>query len=316
MKVARSIGLREVRLEDLPEPALPDDGVVCRVLASGVCGSDVNDAYIAPKLPAVLGHEVVGEVVAAGPRARGVETGARVVVQHHVPCGACETCRAGRETLCRQFRSTNIDPGGFAERVAVRGPLVGELLDIDGLDPAVGTFAEPLGCALRALGRAGVGGDDALLVCGLGSAGLLVTAASRAGATYVSEPRPERRAHAAAPDHAGEPVDVAIVCTPAADAIAYAVDALRPGGRLLLYATPPAEGAPAPVDWWALFRRELTVLTSWGAGPPDVRAALALLASGEVDPRPWITHRVALEETGRALELQRSGEAIKVVISP
>jgi L-iditol 2-dehydrogenase len=317
MKVARSVGVREVRLEDAPEPDPGDDGVVCRVLACGVCGSDVSDAYVAPKLPGVLGHEVVGEVMAAGPRAGAVEVGARVVVHHHVPCGTCATCRAGHETLCSQFRSARIDPGGFAERVGVPGALLGELLPIDGLDPAVASFAEPLGCALRALRRARVGPGDALLVSGLGCAGLLVTAAARAGSVYVREPRPERRAHAVrAREHAGEPVDVAFVCTPAPAAAAEAAAALRPGGRLLLYATPPAPPVPPPVDWWTLFTRELTVLTSWSASPADVREALALLVSGAVDPRPWITHRLGLEETGRALEMARSGEALKAVICP
>jgi L-iditol 2-dehydrogenase len=322
MRVARSVGVREVRVEDVPDPEPADDGVVCRVLACGVCGSDVNDAYVAAKLPAVLGHEVVGEVEAAGPRARGVAVGARVVVHHHVPCGECETCRAGHETLCPRFRATNIDPGGFAERVAVGGELLGELLAIDGLEPAVATFAEPLGCALRALRRAGVRREDTLLVAGLGCAGLLVSAAAgaaQARTVYVREPREDRRAHAlalGARPHEGEPADVAFVCTPAPAAIADAVAALKPGGRLLVYATPPAAGAPVPVDWWSLFTRELTVLTSWGAGPADMREALALLAGGGVDPRPWITHRLGLEDTGRALDMQRSGETLKAVICP
>jgi len=319
MRVARSIGMRDVRVEDAPDPALAEDGVVGVVLACGVCGSDVNEAYVAPKLPTVLGHEVVAEVVAAGPGARGAEVGARYVVHHHVPCGECETCRAGHETLCPRFRSTNIAPGGFAERVSIGPELLGELLAIDGLDPAVATFAEPLGCALRALRRAEVAAGDELLVCGLGCAGLLVTAAARADAVFVREPQADRRAHAlalGAREHAGEPVDVAFVCTPAPEAVADAVGALKPGGRLLVYATPPAPGTPVPVDWWSLFTRELTVRTSWGAGPADMREALALLASGGVDPRPWITHRLGLEDTGRALELQRTGEALKSVICP
>jgi L-iditol 2-dehydrogenase len=135
----------------------------------------------------------------------------------------------------------------------------------------------------------------------------------------VSEPRDDRRAHAlalGAREHGGEPVDAAFVCTPEPAAAAYALAALKPGGRLLLYATPPAPPAPPPVDWWSLFTRELTVLTSWGAGPADMRAALALLVSGGVDPRPWITHRVGLDETGRALAMQRSGETLKTIVVP
>ena len=319
MRVARSVALHEVVLDEAPDPVAGADGVVCRVLACGVCGSDVSDAYVARKLPTVLGHEVVGEVEAVGARVRGVEVGERVIVHHHAPCGRCPVCLSGRETLCPTFRATALEPGGFAERVRVSGPLIDELLPIDPLDPVIATFAEPLGCALRALDRAGVSPADELLVCGLGCSGLLVTAAARARRIFVREPRAERRDHAlalGAREHGGEPVDVAFVCTAAPAAVAEAVAALRPGGRLLLYATPPAAGTPLPVDWHEHFTRELTVLTSWSAGPADMRAALARLAGGEVDPRPWVTHRVGLEATGRALELQRTGAALKAVIVP
>jgi L-iditol 2-dehydrogenase len=322
MKVARSVALCDVRLEEAPEPEAGADGVVCRVLACGVCGSDVSDAYVAAKLPAVLGHEVVGEVVALGPAVHGPAIGDRVVIHHHAPCGECPVCAAGHETLCPRFRSTALEPGGFAERVRVSAELVGELLPLDGLDPVVATFAEPLGCALRALDRTALAAGERLLVAGAGCAGLLVTAAARdrgVDALYVSEPRPERRARAVALGaraHGGEQVDVAVVCTGAPAAAARAAEALAPGGRLLLYATPPAAGTPLPVDWSLQFRRELTVLTSWSAGPADMRAAVALLAGGAVDPRPWVTHRLGLADTGRALELARSGEALKAVVLP
>src|SRR5262249_44565686 len=150
----------------------------------------------------------------------------------------------------------------------------------DGLDPGVATFTEPLACALRALRRARVTRDDALLVAGLGCSGLLVTAAAAAGTRYVLEPRADRLAHAlqlGARGHAGEPVDVAFVCTPAPEAVAAAANALRPGGRLLIYATPSAPGTPVPVDWWTQFTRELTLVTSWSAGPGDMRDALSAL---------------------------------------
>ena len=197
-----------------------------------------------------------------------------------------------------------------------------ELLPLDGLDPVVATFAEPLGCALRALDRTAVAAGERLFVAGAGCAGLLVTAAARArgiDALFVSEPRPERRERAlalGAREHGGEEVDVAVVCTGAPAAAVRAAEALGPGGRLLLYATPPAPGTPLPIDWSLQFRRELTVLTSWSAGPADMRAAVALLARGAVDPRPWVTHRLGLAETGRALELARSGEALKAVVLP
>ena len=323
MRVARSVGVREVRIEEDPEPEAGPGDVVCRVLACGVCGSDVADAWVAPKLPVVLGHELTGEVLALGAEvaAGGVAVGDRVVIHHHAPCGECRRCRRGHETLCESFRTTNLDPGGFAERVRVPAALVDELLVLDGLDAERGTFVEPLGCVLRGLNRSDLRAGDSLLVVGAGTSGLLAIGAAHArgvAAVWVREPRAERmeRARAlGAERHGNELVDVVICCTAAPAALVDAFAAVAPGGVLCLYA-PPAPGRALDVDGLSLYRREIDVVASYSAGPADMREAYALLAGGRVDPAPWITHRLGLEETGRALELARSGEAVKALVLP
>jgi L-iditol 2-dehydrogenase len=245
-----------------------------------------------------------------------------VAIHHHAPCGECRRCRRGHETLCERFRATRLDPGGFAEQVRIPQELTAELLELpDDLDPVTATFIEPLACVLRAQNRAGLHAGDALLVVGAGVNGLLAIAAAHARgveAVWVREPRPERLELAeawGAEHHGNELVDVAIVCTPKPDAIAAAAAAVAPGGTLCLYA-PPAPGGPVPVDGSELFLRELTVTASYSAGPGDMRAALELIARRQVDPRPLVSHRLPLEETGRALELQRSAAALKVVVEP
>jgi L-iditol 2-dehydrogenase len=318
---ARSTAPQEVAIEQLPDPVPGPADVVCRVLACGVCKSDVLDWYVEPKLPAVLGHELAAEVEAVGAEVAGVTVGDRVCVNHHSPCGECRRCRRGHETLCERFRASGLDPGGFAERVRVPGALVGELLAIDDLDPVAATFVEPLACVLRAQERAGLIPGDSLLVVGAGASGLLTIAAAHARAVevvWVREPRTERRALAerwGAEHHGNEPVDVAIVCTPDADAIAQAAAWVAPGGTLCLYA-PPAPATGLGIDGDALFRRELNVTASYGAGPGDMRAALALLQSGRVDPLGLVSHRVALLDTARALDLARRGQALKAVVVP
>jgi L-iditol 2-dehydrogenase len=321
VRVARSIGVREVRVEDDADPEPGVGEVVCRVLACGVCGSDVSDAWVAAKLPVVLGHELTGEVVALGDGVAGVAPGDRVVIHHHAPCGECRRCRRGHETLCERFRVTNLDPGGFAERVRVPAELVGELLVLNGLDAEVGTFVEPLACVLRAFARCGLRAGDSLLVLGAGTSGLLAIAAAHARgveAIWVREPRPERLERAlalGAERHGNELVDVAICCTAAPAALADAFAAVAPGGVLCLYA-PPAPGRLLDLDGLSLYRREVDVVASYSAGPGDMRDAHALLASGRVDPSPFVTHRVPLEETGRALQLARTGEALKALVLP
>ena len=322
MRVARSVALDEVKVEHLDEPTPGAGEVVCDVLACGVCASDVTDWYVEPKLPAVLGHEPAGVVTALGDGVLDVAIGEKVAIHHHAPCGECRRCRRGHETLCERFRSTRLDPGGFAERLKVPAELVPELLPLpDGLDPVAATMVEPLACILRSQDRAGLRPGDGMLVVGAGVNGLLQIAAAHARAVeavWVREPRADRLALAeawGAERHGNELVDVAVVCTPKPDAIADAAAAVAPGGTLCLYA-PPAPDGPALLDGTSLFLRELTVTASYSAGPRDMRTALELIATGQLDPLPLITHRVPLERTLDALELQRNGEALKVVVIP
>jgi L-iditol 2-dehydrogenase len=321
VRVARSVGVREILLAEAPEPAAGDGEVVCRVLACGVCGSDIADAWVAPKLPVVLGHELTGEITAVGSGVAGLAPGDRVVIHHHAPCGECRRCRRGHETLCESFRTTGIDPGGFAERVRIPADLVGELLLLDGLDPERGTFVEPLACVLRALDRCGLRAGETLLVIGAGTSGLLAVAAAHARgveAVWVREPRPERLERALAlggERHGNEPVDMVFLATHAPAALADGFAAVAPGGTLCLYA-PPAPGHPLDLDGLDLYRREVDVVASYSAGPRDMLHALELLREGAIDPLPFVTHRVGLEETGRALDLARSGEAVKALVVP
>jgi L-iditol 2-dehydrogenase len=319
MRVACSLSPDEVLIEDRPEPRAGPGEVVVRMLACGVCGSDVMAPWVARKVPAVLGHELCAEVEAVGAGARAPAVGTRVVVHPHAPCGECRRCRRGHETLCERFAATALDPGGFAERIRVPADLVPELLDVGMLDVERATFVEPLACVLRAFARAGLRAGDTLLIVGAGTSGLLALMAARArgaAATWVREPRPERLERALAlggERHGNEPVDIALVCTPAPEAIRAGAAAVAPGGTLLLYA-PPYPGQTLELDGFRLYTRELDVRASYSAGPADMRAALALIRSGAVDPAPLVTHRVALEDTARALDLQRRGAALKALV--
>jgi len=322
MRVARTLSLDSTVMEAAPDPVCGPDEVVCRVIASATCGSDVHGWYVSRKLPAVLGHEPAGEVVEVGAGVQDVAPGDLVAIHHHAACGSCRICASGHETLCPRFRSTRLDPGGFAEYVRIQPELVAELLPLDGLDPVAATCTEPLACALRAQDRVGLRPGDSLLVVGAGASGLLhVAAASARGVerVLVAELLAERVERAvawgAAAWEPGEPVDVAIVTSHHPDAIALAAGALGPGGRLCAYA-PPEPGAPIAVDGAEVFLRELTVTSSWSAGAADMRAALALLQAGAVRTDELITHRFSLDETGAALAAQRDGTALKAVVLP
>ena len=333
MRVAIYHGGGRIALEERPDPTAGPGELVVRVRACGLCGSDLMGWYQDPRAPLVLGHEPAGEVVETGAGAP-FTVGDRVFVHHHVPCMTCRLCRAGRHTLCETFRRTRIDPGGLAELIRV--PAENARLDVLLLPPAVSdvaaTMIEPLGCVLRGQRWAGVGPGSRVAVVGAGAMGLLeIGAALAAGAARVVaiEPRDDRRALArragagalASDDPAavaaalGGLADQVFVCTGDARAIAGALHLAGPAGVVQLFAPPPP-GTTVALDLGATFFREVTIQTTYSAGPLDTRDALALLASGAIDGEALVSHRLPLAEVGEAFRLARSGEAVKVVVEP
>src|SRR5512133_2342480 len=117
MRAAVYYNNNDVRLEELPVPAIGPGEALVHIKASGICGSDVLEWYRVPKAPIVLGHEVAGDVVEVGEGVTNVAVGDRVVLSHHVPCNTCRYCLTGNHTACHTLHTTNFDPGGFAEYV-------------------------------------------------------------------------------------------------------------------------------------------------------------------------------------------------------
>ena len=263
------------RLADTAAPAEP-----MRVLAAGLCGSDVEKIGVAPA-GTVLGHEVVAS------RADG----ARLALIHHLPCGECERCRAGHESTCERFAQATIVPGGFAEEVETADGI--ELPD--GIDDAVGTYLEPLACVLRGAERVPRG---RVLVVGQGFVGRLFAAVlrERGDDVYATDARLERAGRE--PDGR---VDAAVLCAPAAP-----LEAVAPGGTVLVFST------TAAVDLDLVYRNELTLSGSRSATPRHMREALALLPRLDV-PEPTV---LPLERFAEGLELYRSAQALKVVFTP
>jgi len=263
------------RLAVTPAPVDP-----LRVLAVGLCGSDVEKIGRAPA-GTVLGHEVVARR----------HDGARIALFHHLPCVDCERCRAGHESTCEAFAAPTIVPGGFAEEVA---ETEGVVLP-DEVDDETGTYVEPLACVLRGVERVPRG---RVLVVGHGFVGRLFSEvlSRRGDRVFAIDTNPERSGQA--PDG---PVDAAVLCAPAAP-----LDAIAPGGTVLVFA-----GA-GPVDLDDVYRRELTLTGSRSATPRHMEEAAALLPELDL-PRPIV---LPLARFAEGLQLYRSGHALKVVFTP
>ena len=338
MRVAMYYSVRDIRIEEMPVPTIGPGEMLVRVRASGICGSDVMEWYRSRSAPLVLGHEIAGEVAAVDDGVQPFRVGDRVFVTHHVPCGECRYCRQGHASVCDTLRRTHFHPGGFAEYVRVpqinveRGTLrLPEELSFD-----EGSFIEPVACVVRGQKIARLQAGQTVLVIGSGSAGLLHVQLARArGAGRViasdineSRLRVARRlgAHATVPSaelpegllaaNDQRLADLVVVCTGALPAIRQAVRSVDRGGTVLFFAPAP-QGVEVAIPLFEFWRDEVTVATSYAAGPDDIAEAIELLRTRRVRVEDMITHRLSLAEAGRGFELVASGQdAIKVIIDP
>jgi L-iditol 2-dehydrogenase len=331
MRAAVHAGIGEIRLETRPAPTIGPGELLLRVRGCGLCGSDLAKLRGPTPRPAVLGHEVVGEVAEAGVGAGDFHAGERVVVAHHVPCGACHYCRRGSVSMCRGFKASNLDPGGFAEYVRVPAENVRHVTFRvpAGLSDAVASFTEPLGCCVRAIRRAAVQRRDTVAVAGLGAMGcLLLQLARRRGARVVGvDPIPARRllavslgaeaavtseeARAALAEQSeGRGADVVVLTAGAPALVRAAFDWVRDGGAIHLFVGEGEVGLPLG----DLYKRELTLTATYSSSPADLAEAFDLIRTGAVQVAELCSHRVPLERLADAVGLMERREALKVFV--
>ena len=336
MRAAVSRGPGRLAVEEWPTPKIGDGELLLRLHGCGLCGSDLAKlAEPGPARPTVLGHEVVGRVVEVGAGVPEFSLGDRVVAAHHVPCGVCHYCRRGSESMCRRFKASNLDPGGFAEYVRVPADNVRAAafrIPPEVSDEAA-SFVEPLACCLRAVHRARVAPGDSAVVVGLGSIGcLFVQLLKRAGAAVVGvDPLGDRAdlAKRLGADAAGVPevarpavrelsgdrgADVVVVTGGGADALPLASALARDGGAVHYFAGGGGDGLPLALE--TLYHRELTVTATYSSSQATLAEAFRLIVEGEVTVERLLTHRVPLERLAEGVELMRRREALKVYVTP
>ncbi|MCK4902062.1 MAG: alcohol dehydrogenase catalytic domain-containing protein, partial [Thermoplasmatales archaeon] len=153
MKVAMYYSNNDVRIEEMPVPEISDDELLVKVIASGICGSDVMEWYRLKKAPLVLGHEISGIIEKVGKNVKKFEKGDRIFVTHHVPCNTCNFCQDDQQTLCHTLHNTKFYPGGFAQylRIPEINIQYGTFILPDEVSFDEGTFIEPLACVVRGL---------------------------------------------------------------------------------------------------------------------------------------------------------------------
>ena len=330
----------DIRLEKSPIPTITSQELLVKVHGCGLCGSDILKIVQQAPPPVTLGHELTGTIVERGNDITTFAVGQRVVVAHHVPCGACHYCRHGNYSMCAAFKSSNIDPCGFADYIRVSAEHVRHttLALPDGLSAEEGSFTEPLACCVRAVKRTPLMDGDSVIVVGLGSIGLLMLQAIKAFGietnqqihVYGVDLYPERlqlacdlgadAAWLAPPDEQGlrtlltastegRGADAAIITVGGSRPFMQAVAAVRKGGTVNIFA---AHSEAVPINLEKLYQQEMTITSTYSSSPGELRTALDWLSNGKVRVTQLISHRLPLERFTEGVKLTREHAALKV----
>lgn len=351
MQAAVYRGKGEVRLETVPVPEIGPGELLIRVHTCGICGTDLKKiATGSHSAPRIFGHEIAGVVAAAGPGVRDFKTGDRVMAFHHIPCGHCYYCQNQVYAQCPVYKkvgcTAGFEPagGGFAEYVRVMDWIVqpaGQKSGVVKIPQAVSfeqaSFIEPVNTCMKGIETLRLKPGETVLVMGQGPIGILLAVlALRAGTRVIaSDLLPQRltiassfgiagSVDASQSDAAaqvkeatqGRGVDAVILAAAGNSLIRQALEASRPGGRVLLFAqTVRGEVALDPA---AVCVDEKTLLGSYSASVDLQEESVRLVLGQEVDLARLITHRFALAQAVEALELAAhpQPDSMKVVVQP
>ncbi len=348
MRAAVYRGVNDVRVETIPVPEIGSGEVLVKIHTCGICGTDLKKIHTGShSAPRIFGHEMSGTVARVGDDVSGFAVGDRVMAYHHIPCGECYYCRKQTFAQCEVYKKVGCTAGfapsggGFAEYIRVMDWIVqGGLVKIpDGIPFEQAAFIEPVNTCYKAIQLLNLQPDETVLVIGQGSIGILLAALARkTGATVLtSDLYPERHAVAAkfGLDHPldargdvvaaakkateGRGADIALLAVGGNALIKVAMDAIRPGGRVMLFAA--TQHGEAPFDPAAVCMDEKTLMGSYSSSVAinDEVAQLVLDGYGDgFDLTQLISHRFSLEDAVAAIDLASHPQAdsLKIVIQP
>lgn len=332
-----------VELRNVDLPVLDNGAVLVKMMASGVCGTDLEKLSGKGITSSILGHEVSGVILES--QTDEFKVGDFVVPHHHVACDDCELCRAGAGTMCNGFKTSNFVPGGFATQFIVPKYNVehGGLHRMSGkisFDEA--SFAEPLGCCIRGLDHAGVFSKRPrnVIVVGSGPIGLLHMELIRSmlpDAKICAVDVLESRLDFAEKNEGAIPVDarkssngsfsadvlkhtnglgfdMALVATGSTSAFAESMKCVRKSGRLLLFGA-PHKGAMYHLDLAELFLSEFTITSSYSTTEKELSQAIQLLEENKINVRKFVTSKFPLAEIDEAMRAARKQDQIKTIVT-
>jgi L-iditol 2-dehydrogenase len=344
MQAAVYHGVNDVRVDTVPVPGIGAGELLIRVYTCGICGTDLkkisSGSHSAPR---IFGHETSGVVAASGRGVSKFKPGDRVVVFHHIPCGECYYCRHKTFAQCETYKKVGCTAGfeaaggGFAEYVRVMDWIVqhGTVPIPDGISFEQACFLEPVNTCMKGIETLRLTSGETVLVIGQGPIGIILsTLAKRAGATVItSDLYPQRltiagtfgltnmidasrldTVKAVREQTEGRGADAAIVAVGGNGLIRTAMDAVRPGGRVLLFAQ--TVRGEATIDPAAVCVDEKTLLGSYSASVELQEESVRFVMGREMELERLISHRFSLSRSVEALQLAAHPQpgSMKVVI--
>jgi L-iditol 2-dehydrogenase len=349
MRAAVYRGVDDVRVETVPVPQIGSSEVLVRIRACGICGTDLKKIHTGShSAPRIFGHEMAGEIAAIGAGVEGWKIGDRVMAFHHIPCGNCYYCRKKTFAQCETYKrvgcTAGFEPagGGFAEYIRVMDWIVARgLIRIpDHVPFEQAAWIEPVNTCFKAIRNLHLASDETVLVIGQGPIGILLASlALQAGATVLtSDLYPSRHAVAAQfglhrPINAGQDdvatiarkhtegrgADVVIVAVGGNALIRIAMDAARPGGRVLLFAA--TQHSEAVIDPATVCVDEKSLLGSYSASAEIQEECARLVLDGYrngFDLTRLVSHRFSLEQAAEAIVFasEPRADSMKIMIEP
>ena len=346
MKAAVYHGVNDVRLEEVTVPQIGPGEILVRVHTCGICGTDLKKiATGSHSAPRIFGHETTGEVAAIGDGVSKFSVGDRVAFFHHIPCGGCYYCKHKVFAQCQVYKkvgcTAGFEPsgGGFAEYVRVMDWIVnkGVVKIPDGVSHEQASFMEPVNTCWKAIPLLDLKPSETVLVVGQGPIGIILAAlAQRTGARVItSDLFPQRLTiskgfglqegiEASQTDVVeyirheteGRGADAVILAVPGTKLIGTAIDAARPGGRIMLFAQTVRE--KATIDPASICVDEKTLLGSYSASVDLQDESTEWVFSQALNLERLVSHRFSLGEAVQGLNIAAhpQPDTMKLVIQP
>ena len=346
--VYRSVN--DLLLETVPVPQIGPGELLVKIATCGICGTDLKKIHVGShSAPRIFGHEMAGTIVQVGEGVANFALGERVMVFHHIPCGSCYYCRKQTFAQCATYKkvgsTAGFEPsgGGFAEYIRVSDWIVakGGVIRIpEGVPFEQAAFIEPVNTVLKGVKMLNLQPDETVLVIGQGPIGLMLAALSRrTGARVLTSDLYSERHAIAAKFGLHEPIDAgsesvieralassegrgadaSILAVGGSALIKTAMDAVRPGGKVMLFAQ--TQHGEAVIDPGAVCMDEKTLLGSYSASTTIVDEVTSLVFDGYrngFDLTQLISHRFQLEDAVEAVNVAShpQGSSMKIMIEP